>query len=175
MDNLNFIIVQLIGALGYSLLSISYFRKRKRQILFMQIIANIFFTIHYFLLNGITGAISNIFGLITYTSIYFFDKYKMGKQKNILSLIMIILLLISVVLAYENIYSMLPFIAFTLAIISFLTNDEYKIRMYGIIVAICWLIYAIVCVSYAAIVFEVVTLIATIAALIKNPKRSQHN
>ena len=170
MENMNFIMIQLIGAIGYTLLSISYYRKKKSQILFMQIIANIFFTIHYFLLDGITGAISNVFGLITYTTIFFLDKYKLGKLKNIFSLFMIILLLISVVFAYEDIYSMLPFIAFTLAIISFLTNDEYKIRTYGIVVAICWLIYAIVCVSYAAIIFEAVTLIATIIALIKNPK-----
>ncbi len=172
MEKLDFYMVQLIGAIGYTLLSISYFRKSKKQILFMQIIANIFFVAHYYLLNGVAGAISNVFGLITYTAIYFFDKHKLGKQKNILSLAMIILLFISVIFAYDNFYSMLPFIAFTLAIISFLTNDEYKIRSYGIVVAVCWLIYAIVCVSYAAIVFETVTLIATIVALIKNPKKS---
>lgn len=171
MNDLNFVLIQLIGFIGYALLSMSYFKKRKEQILFMQIIANIFFVVHYYLLDGVTGAISNVFGLITYTAIYFFDKHKLGKQKNILSLVMIILLFISVILAYDNIYSMLPFIAFTLAIISFLSNDEYKIRSYGIIVAICWLLYAIVWDSYAAIIFEVVTLISTIIALIKNPKK----
>ena len=171
MENLDFIFVQLIGAIGYALLSMSYFRKKKIQILYMQIIANTFFVMHYFLLDGITGAISNVFGLITFTAIYYFDKKKLGKQKNILALIMIILLFIAVIYAYQDVYSLLPFIAFTLAIISFLTNNEDKIRKFGIVVAVCWLVYAIVCGSYAAIVFEVITLISTIAALIKNPAK----
>ncbi|MBR6252940.1 MAG: YgjV family protein [Clostridia bacterium] len=165
-----FILIQIIGAIGYALLSISFYRKDKRQILFMQIIANMFFTVHYSMLSGIAGAISNVLGLITYIVIYIMDKYKLKKSKNIFSLFMILFLLIAVILAYENIYSILPFIAFSVAIISFLTGDEDKIRKLGIIVAICWLVYAIVYVSYAAIVFETITLIATAVSLIKNPK-----
>ena len=165
-----FILIQIIGAIGYTLLSISFYRKGKKQILFMQIIANIFFTVHYSMLSGVTGAISNVLGLITYTAIYIFDKYNLKKSKNILSLIMIIFLLIAVIFVYENIYSVLPFIAFSIAIISFLIGDEDKIRKLGIIVAICWLIYAIVYVSYAAIVFEFITLVATALSLIKRHK-----
>ena len=164
----NFIIVQLIGAIGYTLLSISFYKKEKKQILYMQIIANIFFTIHYFLLDGITGAISNIVGLISYTAIYIFDSLKFGKAKNILSLIMMCFLFTMTIFAYENIYSILPFVAFLFTMISFLKGNEKIIRICGIIAAVCWLVYAIVYVSYAAIVFEVITLIATIVSLIKN-------
>ncbi len=166
-----FILIQIIGAIGYALLSISFYRKDKRQILFMQIIANTFFTVHYSLLSGVAGAISNVLGLITYIVIYIMDKYKLKKSKNIFALFMIIFLLIAVILAYDSFYSILPFIAFSVAIISFLTGDEDKIRKLGIVVAVCWLIYAIVYVSYAAIIFEVVTLIATAVSLIKNPKK----
>jgi hypothetical protein len=170
MIDINFILIQLIGAIGYTLLSISFYRKEKRQILFMQIIANIFFTIHYFLLSGITGAVSNVVGLTTYTFIYFLDKKKMGIQKNIVALIMTIILFIAVMFTYENIYSILPFLAFFMTITSFLNGNENRIRFVGIFVAICWLIYAVVYVSYAAIVFETITLIATAFSLIKNHK-----
>ena len=44
---MNDIIVQGIGALAYIVLVASYFRKQKSQILSMQIIALILYTIHY--------------------------------------------------------------------------------------------------------------------------------
>ena len=173
MIDLDFILVQLIGAIGYTLLAISFYRKNKLQILFMQIIANIFFTVHYFLLNGITGAISNVIGLVSYTAIYVFDHFKMGKQKNIMAVLMIVLLLIFTCYNYTNIYSTLPFVAFIFTITSFLNGKENNIRMFGIVSATCWLIYAIVYKSYVAIVFEVITLLATIGSLIKNPNKKE--
>ena len=71
---LNAFIVQGIGAIGYTTLALSYFKKEKRQILFMQIFAYIFFIIHYYLLNGITGAICNLIALFALLTIYCFEK-----------------------------------------------------------------------------------------------------
>ena len=75
------------------------------------------------------------------------------------------------VLSYENIYSLFPIIACLITFNSFLSKDENKIRFIGIISASLWLIYAIVYVSYSAIVFEAITVISTIIAYIKNKKR----
>ena len=167
---LNMFLVQVIGAIGYSTLALSYFKKEKKQILFMQIIAYIFFTIHYYLLNGITGAICNLIGLFALVSIYLFDKYKL-KNKYLVSIFFVIILLIINIMNFQNIYSIFPMIASTIVIISFLSNDENKIRIVGVISAICWLIYAIVYKSYIAIVFEVITLINVFLALFRNIKK----
>ena len=67
---MNFILVQFIGAIGYTLLALSYFKKEKKQILFTQIFAYIMFTIHYYLLSGFTGAICNFVGLLSLITIY---------------------------------------------------------------------------------------------------------
>ena len=170
--DMNFVIIQLIGAIGYTLLSISFYRKSKRQILFLQIIANIFFTIHYFLLSGTTGAISNVIGIITYTAIYLFDKFNFKVAKNIITVIMLAIMLIITIINYDNIYSVLPFIAFMFTITSFLNGKEDVIRKIGIISAICWLIYAIVYDSYVAIVFETIVLFATFFSIMYS-KRDQ--
>ena len=74
---LNQLIIQGVGAIGYTLLALSYFKEEKSKILFMQIISYIFFVIHYYLLNGITGAICNFIGLFALVIIYLFDKYKL--------------------------------------------------------------------------------------------------
>lgn len=168
--DMNMIITQVIGAIGYGTLALSYFKKNKKEILFMEIIAYIFFTIHYYLLNGITGAICNLIGLFALVSIYLFDKYKL-KNKYLVSIFFVIILLIINIMNFQNIYSIFPMIASTIVIISFLSNDENKIRIVGVISAICWLIYAIVYKSYIAIVFEVITLINVFLALFKNIKK----
>ncbi len=48
-------IAQLIGMIGFIMLVISYYRKDTDHILAVQIIASIFFVIHYFLLEAYVG------------------------------------------------------------------------------------------------------------------------
>ena len=164
---MNFLLIQFIGAIGYAILAASYYKKEKRKILFMQIIAYVMFTIHYYLLSGLTGAICNLIGLFALFIIYLFDKYE-WKNKNLVSYFFILLLIIINIITFQNIYSIFPMIASVIVIVSFLMNSEDYIRGIGLISAVCWLIYAIVYKSYIAIAFEIFTLIGTLVAFIKN-------
>ena len=165
---MDYIISQVLGAIGYSLLSYSYFKKSKREILFYQILAYIGFTTHYILLGAVTGTACNILGFIALILIYIFSKDE--KKKKILVGILIPLLIVMSYLSYENIYSLFPVFACLITFIVFLSKNENTIRFVGIISATCWLVYAIIFRSYSAIVFEVITVIATIVAFIKNRK-----
>ena len=166
------ILIQFIGAIGYFTLAISYFKKTKREILFMQIIAYVMFVVHYYLLDGITGAICNLIGLFALLTIYLFDKYKL-KYKKTMSIFFMLLLIIVNILTFQNVFSLFPMIASVVVIISFLTSREDIIRKIGLVAAICWLIYAIIYGSYVAIVFEVLTLISIIIAYFKT-KKNRH-
>ena len=169
------IAIQCIGAIGYGTLAFSYFKKEKRQILFMQIVAYIFFVIYYYLLSGITGAICNLIGLFALVTIYLFEKYKL-KNKFGISMFFILLLFIVNIMTFQNWYSIFPMIASTIVIISFLENNENDIRWIGVLAALCWLLYAIVYKAYIAILFEVVTFVNVYMALIKNmPKKENVN
>ena len=77
---INMLIIQSIGAIGYLTLALSYFKKKKKDILLIEIISYIFFSIHFYLLNGITGAICNLIGLFALIVIYLSDKYKLHKN-----------------------------------------------------------------------------------------------
>lgn len=164
---MNSILIQFIGGIGYATLAASYFKKKKKQILFMQIIAYVLFTIHYYLLSGITGAICNAIGLVALLIIYLFEKFN-WKHKNFMAWIMVGILLVINIVTFQNIYSIFPMIASTIVIISFLMENEDYIRGVGLISAVCWLIYAIAYKSYVAMAFEVITLVGVIFAFIKN-------
>lgn len=164
---INTLLIQGIGAIGYSTLAFSYYKEKKEQILLMQIIAYIFFTIHYYLLNGITGAICNLIGLVALVTIYVFEKYNLGNKLFISITCMLAVFLINII-TFQNFFSIFPIIASIIVIISFLDNNEKNIRIIGVIAAVCWLIYAIAYKSYISIVFEVFTLIGVFIALLKN-------
>lgn len=163
---MKFIIAQILGAVGYSLLAYSFFKKSKKEILTIQIFGYIGFTTHYLLLEALTGTVCNVIGFAALILIYMFsdDIHK----KKILVAILIPLLIVMSYLSYENIYSLFPVFGCLITFITFLSKDENKIRFVGIISASCWLVYAIIHVSYSAIIFEAVTVIATIIAYIKN-------
>ena len=166
---MKFIIIQVIGAVAFTLLSISYYKKEKEKILFYQILAYIVFTIHYYMLGGLTGAMCNLLGLISLVIIYLFDKFKCNKDNKKLLIYSIIPFLIVIsLITFENIYSLFPILASVIAIASFVSDNENKIRQMGIIVNFCWLVYAIVYKSYISIFFEIFTFIATVVAFMRN-------
>ena len=167
---MNNILIQIIGGIGYFLLALSFYKKGKKEILLMQVIAYIFFTIHYYLLNAITGTICNILGLISLVIIYYLSIK--NKKKDRIVLVMIPILLGISILTYQNIYSIFPIISIIISLLSFINDDENIIRFIGIISAIGWLIYAIVYHSYVAIAFEIFTIISTVIAYLKNRNNS---
>lgn len=164
---MNFLIVQLIGAVGFATISLSYFKKDKTQILFMQLIAYIMFSVHYYFLNGISGAICNLICLLALTVIYFFERYHL-KYKIIPTILFCLVLLIVNIVTFQNIYSVFPLIASEIVILSFLTDSENLIRIIGLVSFICWLIYAIIYKSYVSIFFEIVIIISNCISIIKN-------
>jgi len=161
------LIIQVIGVIAYAILAFSYFKKEKKEIIFIQIFSTIAFAIHYYLLSGITGTICNLITLGIVIIIYFFEK-KEGKKKNILVFSTIPLLILISLFTYENIYSIFPIIASTVILISFVLSNENTIRISGIISALCWLIYAAMYKSYAGVFFEGFSMITTFIACLKN-------
>ena len=167
---MNFILIQLIGAIAYIILSLSYHRKKKKEILFMEIISHALFATHYYLLNGISGTICNIIGLFSLIIIYLFEQYKINNKIPVVVFLIIILIFINT-LTFQNIFSIFPIIALIISISSFLFDSENLIRKMGLLSATCWLIYAIIYKSYISILFEGIVLISTYFAYLNNRKK----
>ena len=166
------IINQVIGAIGYLLLANSYFNKSKAGLLAVQIVSNIFLTIHFYLLSGIAGAICNVVCLISDIVIFICDK-KQVKKKTLIAIVLIALLFISsfatlhltgTVFTYKEAF---PIFATSIIILSLISDSKSFIRIVGLLAAICWLVYGIIFHSFAGIVFETIIIISTILAFIK--------
>ena len=169
---MNQYIIQGIGAIAYILLGISYYRKEKRQMLLTQIFSLLAFSIHYYLLNGITGAVCNIISMVMMTIIYFYDKNEKNNKK-ILVMIMIPVLIIIALLSWENASSFLPILSSTIMLIAFLLENPNDIRIISVVSNLSWAIYGFIHKSYIAMLFETIILGVSIGAVFKNDKKQE--
>ena len=104
-------------------------------------------------------------GLIAVILLYFFSDNKKNKKLLVIGLIAILIIMSFV--TYENIFSLFPITASIITFYSFLNKDKNMIRLAGIIAAALWVVYAIIIKSYTAIIFESITVITTTIAYFK--------
>lgn len=156
------IFIQLIGFLAWIIITLSYWQKKKKILVIMQIIAQTLYAIHFYMLDGMSGALSNIVGIIGLLLIYI-------KKENMkcyyLIPIILIMYIITAIYTYDGLFSLLPVIACLIQLLSIYISSMKITKIGGIISAVCWLIYGICVLSYASIITEVILIISTFISL----------
>ena len=166
------LVIQTFGAIGYLLLANSYFSKKKDHLLIVQIISNVFLTIHYLFLAGLAGAICDIVCIVAGILIYLHDKFELNKKK-LLAVFLILLMVVSVYITFKltntpfSLKEIFPMFATIMIVVSLVSNSKNIIRLVGLIAAICWLIYGIVFGSIAGIIFEIIIIASTLISYIR--------
>ncbi|MBR6690437.1 MAG: YgjV family protein [Bacilli bacterium] len=153
--------IQLIGLLGFCILVLSFYKKENATILTYQITSNFAYTVHYFLLGGLSGAFCSLIGI--------FRNIVLIKSNNrkIIIPVFIFLYLIVTIIFYENIYSVFPFVANSLYLI-LITFKTKKILLIGAISSsIFWVLYSIFVSSYVSIITESILIVSNVIQLIK--------
>ena len=160
--------IQLIGLLAFCILVLSFYKKKESMILTYQITANFAYSVHYFLLGGIAGALTSFIGI--FRNILFI---KLKNNKVILGSIFILLYLIITIIFYEDFYSIFPMIANSSYLISMINGSRKSLLIGGILNSSFWLLYSIFVSSYAGMVTESIIIISNSIHLIniKNSKR----
>ncbi len=152
---------QLIGLIGFTFLLVSFWFKQKKQIIFVQIIANGFLAIHYYMLNAMSGGIICLITVIR--NIFLYDK----KDKKTVVFYGIIFSMIYVLIGmimYDGIVSLIPTIATIFFTYLLLKEDPNDIRLGTILVSIMWVVYNVFVDSYVGVINEVILIVSTFAA-----------
>ena len=92
--------IQLIGLLGFCILVLSFYKKNTITILTYQITSNFAYTVHYFLLGGLSGAFCSLIGIIRNIVLI-----KSNNKKIIIPLFIFLYCLVTYIF-YENIYAL---------------------------------------------------------------------
>ena len=170
MNNLFFIIAQIVGILA-SLVSIAaYHKKKKEKILSNMILSNSLNLIHYLLLGAYSGCITKILAICRDTFIISKTKNK-SLSSNMYLLIFILAYVISGIFTYNNIWSIFPLIAAIIYIIPVWNGNELTIKYAAFISYFIWLVYNIFVFSISGIILNVISIISTSIAIKNNKPR----
>lgn len=152
--------IQLIGLLGFCVLVLSFYKKETTTILTYQITSNFAYTIHYFLLGGLSGAFCSLIGIIRNITLI-----KFNNNKVIVPLIISLYLLVTIIF-YENIYSIFPMIANSIYLISITFKVKKNLLIGAIISSMFWVLYSIFVGSYIIIITESILILSNMIQLI---------
>ncbi len=169
-DNV-FLFIQTLGLLAFLCTTVSYWGKSKKQILAVQIIGDIFYAIHYFLLGAIAGGLTQVFGLFRETS-FFCSKTK--KQEKIIFICLVPIYLFIGCITSTTIIEIFPILA-SITYCYTLTMAANYVVLGGLIDAIYWLFYDILCGSYSGAFADIIVIVSNILSLIHRNKKENYS
>ena len=155
---------QLMGFVYMFFLIFSYFQKYAKGLLLYQSLAFLFKGIHYFLIGGLSGAVTSIISCLRNLV---FTKVK----SKVLMILFIILYIIIGYFTFTNLFSLLPVLATILySFFVYIKNPKY-LRISSLFTSFIWLTYNIYLFSYSGIITQVILIISNISAMIKLDKK----
>ena len=154
------VIGNIIALIASILMVLAGLQKKKKKILFIQIVQIALSVVSNLVLGGYTGAIINAISCIRDILCY---KDKMGTREKII----IIILAVGLSLVFNNLgwIGLLPVIATVVYIIFMNTKDVVKFKLLIIFSMIMWLVYDITIKSYVSGAFDLMSIIANIIAI----------
>ncbi len=164
------VIGNMIAFIASILMVFAGLQKKKKKILFIQIIQIALSVISNLVLGGYTGAIINAVSCVRDILCY---KDKMGNKEKII----IIVLAVGLSITFNNLgwIGLLPVVATVLYIIFMNTKDVVRFKYLIIFSMIMWLVYDIYIKSYTSGIFDFMSVIANLIAIyqIKNKNHKE--
>ena len=137
--------------------------KRRSTILFILLVANVFWVIHFSLLGAYSGSALNLAGMIVIAVFFIFDNRSTRPQWLVGACI--VLMIMAGLLTWDGWVSLLPTLGMIAGTVAISQINEQRIRVLSIATSILWLGYNVIVLSYVGAVKEIITILSTLIAL----------
>jgi hypothetical protein len=173
------VLIQALSILGMTMNILSYQGKQPKTVIWIQFFGSLFFAVHFFLLNAITGAMLNLIGVLRAVIYANKEKLRYVRLLNVLFIAVYLLTYVATFTVFEKaptlfnfVVEILPVVAMIATTISFSKTSAATIRKFAFISSPSWLIYNCVNVSVGGILCESFALISVILAMIRLDRKS---
>ena len=165
------IIGQLIGFVATVLCFLIYQQKDRKRILFVKLLADLTWMLHYFLLSAYSGVAICI--ISTIRAIVFLNPEKKWADKRFWVPLFLLMAGVMGYLTWNGIFSLFPILASVISIISFAQNKPKITRLLAFPVSASLLTYDFYIHSIPGIVNESAVIISSFIGLLRYDKKSK--
>ena len=166
------LIAQIFGFIAMGIAIAMYQFKRHRTILILMSLCSLVWSLHFACLGLFTPVGMNMINVLR--GIVYSFREKKWAQKNIIPAVFIVLCAGSVILTWESIWSILPFIASIFATVANWQKNTRLLKYLSIPVCVCWFIYNISNGSIAGTLNEAFALSSIFIYLIRTRKSEKN-
>lgn len=156
--------VQILGFAAMGLGIGSFQLKTRKGILFMQLVASLLWTTHFFLLGKFTGAALNGVAILRNAVYMQKDRFSWVRSAAVPAVTGAAFVLCGI-LTWDGFMSIFPTAAMVLSSVSLYITEEKKIRIISLFVSPLWLIYDAWSFSVGGVAAEVFTIVSILLAL----------
>ena len=163
--------VYVVGALGIAANVIIYQQKSGKKLVFWKLISDVLWALQYIMLGAYSGAAIAVIGI--FREIVFYNNDKKWARSRLWLLFFICVSVLSGILTFKSVFSLLPMVASVLSILGFWRKSPSLSRVLAFPISASMLTYDIYAVSYMGIVNEVLTIISAVIGIIRYLKTKE--
>jgi hypothetical protein len=173
-----YILSQIFIIINYALLIITYQLKSKKNIILFNGIGLIATAISFALLSAWSGVATSIIALIR-NVIFIYNEKNCKNESNVdykdivVLIIVYLVLLLSLLITYTNIWSVLPVLTTMVYTYSIWQKDIKIYSILGVAVSVLSITYSIYIFSLCGVLLESIMLISSIIGIIKKMEKSE--
>ena len=162
---------QIAVILTYIFFIVTYQVKKRKTILILSMLANVWLGISYFLLSAWAGVVTSIIAIVrSLVFVKFIKEDKTNKTDIIILIIFGVIILTSGIITYDGLLSLLPVFATIVYTYAVWQKDTQIYKQIGALVSVIWIAYNIYVESILGVVFETMMVISAIIGLIKEKR-----
>lgn len=159
MININ-LIGHISGAVGIAVNVLIYQQKNNKGILFLKLLSDIVWMIHYLLISAYSGAAVALIGIVR-ELVFIFVK----KHRERWLILFLVISFVSSYLTYKNIYSILPALASAISVISFWQKSPIRTKYLSLPISACMGVYSFMNGSFSGVCNEILTVISSVVSI----------
>ena len=164
-----YLFAQLIGVVAAFCGIFSFQQKERGKILIWQIINNVLWTVHMFMLGAIAGGVLNAIGIFRGVVFYYRADRKWA-QSNLWYVAFCALLTASAAFSWgmgDGPLALLPFLGMLFTTVSLGLRDPFHVRVVSFFSSPCWLIYNVINGSVPGVCTETFLIVSIIVGVLR--------
>jgi len=163
--------VQIIGIIAFCLSAWSFQQNEHKRIVLLQLLANLCFVIHFYLMEAYTGALLNLIAALL--SIVFVCKNQRWAASNLWLVFFSLICVAAGIFTWQGPSSIMPMVGMILTTVAFGINNPKLTRLIAFPSSPLWLIYNILHRSYGGALTEVFSMTSIVIGMLRFDRRGQ--